>query len=234
MVTSAAVRSRHLLHWIAASDYETGGRTERLSIQSRFTSDPLASIREALLETGCDTVVVEFPPLNARRRHRLDSIVQALSEDLELNLVVARPDPAANRGGIRPRSVLVPLRGGANAWLALKVGMALSSWAQARLTLMHVYDPRHHAKLREHEIETFHELTQAATAANPDVVEIESSRLADALLDVAKDYDAVVLGAHANPARVGILVGQMLGPFVNRLSKTVILTRAASAGGLAA
>jgi len=228
MATSAVVRSRELLRWIAASDYQSGaGRTERLSIQSRFTTDPAASIREALLETECDTVVVEYPPLDGRRRHRLESIVRTLSADPQVNLVVARPDPAAKGSGIRPRSVLVPLRGGANAWLALSVGVALASWADARLTLMHVYDRAHHHDLRRHEAETFHELTLAAKTANPAIRELSSDDTTETILSVARESDAVVLGAHSNQARAGLLVGGMLVSLINRLSKTVIVTRAA-------
>ena len=227
MVTSAVVRSRELLRWLAASDYEAVGRGDRLSIQSRFTTDPAASIRESLLETECDTVVVEYPPVNGRRRHRLESIMRTLADDPQVNLVVARPDPEANRSGIRPRSVLVPLRGGPNAWLALGVGVALSSWANARLTLMHIYDRAHHRDLRRHEAETFRELTLAARTANPEIRELNSDDPPQTILGVAREYDAVVVGAHSSPARAGLLVGEMLVSLINRLSKTVIVTRAA-------
>ncbi len=228
MVTSAVVRSRELLRWIAATDYERRGRDGRLSIQSRFTSDPAASIREALLETECDTVVLEYPLVSGRRRHRLESILRSLSGDLQVNLVVARPDPAANASGIRPRSVLVPLRGGANACLALSVGVALASWAEARLTLMPASDPAPHRDRRRHDAETFHELALAASIANPVICELERDDPAERILDAAREHDAVVLGAHANPARAGLLVGQTLFPVINRFSKTVIVTRAAA------
>lgn len=112
MVTSAVVRSRDLLRWIAATDYEGDRRSDRLSIQSRFTSNPAASIHEALLETQCDTVLVELPHGDAPRRHRLEGILRGLSNALQVNLVIARPDPKATGKATRPRSVLVPLRGG--------------------------------------------------------------------------------------------------------------------------
>lgn len=230
MVTSAVARSRELLRWIAATDYEIRDRNrgERLSIHSRFTTDPAATIGEALLETGCDTIVVEFPPVNAARHHRLASILQAVSEDVQLNLVVARPDPTAKRKGIRPRSVLVPLRGGPNAWLALSVGMALSSWAEARLTLLHVYDRDRHQLQRQHERAVFHQLAHAAKVANPEIVEIESDATVEAVLGVATHFDAVVLGAHMHPSRTDMLVSQMLTSVIDHLTKTVILTRSAS------
>ena len=228
MVTSAVVRSRELLRWIAASDYERDAGHERLSIQSRFTTDPTTSIREALLETQCDTVLVELPPSTARRRHRLEAILNRLSNDNQVNLVIARPDPAAQGAPIAPRSVLVPLRGGPNAWLALDVGMAMASWAKARLTLMHVYDPMCHQDLLHHEAGTFHQLTAAAEGARPEIMEVFSGHPAEAMLEVAAEYDAVVLGANADPMQAGLLLGQMLSTVVSNLTKTVIVTRAAT------
>ena len=227
LVTSAMVRSRELLQWIASNDYALeAGRRPRLSIQSRYTSDPAASIREALLETQCDTVLAELPPSNSRRRHRLEGILRSLADDLQVSLVMARPDPAASRSALQPRSVLVPLRGGPNAWLALRVGTALASWSQARLTLMHVFNPRDHHALRKHEREAFHELVDSVAGASPAVVEVVSGDPAEAILDIGGDYDAVVMGAHSNPSRAGMLVGRMLSVVISRLTKTVILTRA--------
>jgi nucleotide-binding universal stress UspA family protein len=227
IVTSAVMRSREQLRWIAASDYDGAGRTERLSIESRFTSDPGASIREALLETDCDTVVVEYPPDNGGRRHRLDSILRVLAGERRVNLVVARPDPSLKSQGVRPRSVLVPVRGGANAWFALSVGMAVASRAEARLVLLHVYDPAHHRDLRRHEAATFRELALAARSASPEIQELDSDNPAETMLELARGHDAVVVGAHANPARSGMLVGPMLSWVIKRLPSTVIVTRAA-------
>ncbi len=229
LVTSAVVRSRELLRWIAASDYELDTvDQERLSVQSRYTSDPAASIREVLLEAQCDVVVAEWPQPSAPRRHRLEAILQSVASNFQLNLVVARPDPAAKAGGIRPKSVLVPLRGGANAWLALTVAVALASHADARLTLLHVYDRSHHPEHRKHEEAAFHELSKAAAPASPRIVELNSRRPAELVLRAGMDYDAVVLGAHANPAHAGVLVGTALSSALDQLSKTVIVARAAS------
>ena len=229
MATSAWARSRDLLRAIASSDYESRDRARngRLAILSRFTSDPAASVREAALETQSDTVLVELPPPNAPRKHRLESILRSVLGDWQLNLVIARPDPAADRRGIRPASVLVPLRGGPNAWLALNVGLSLALWADARLTLVHVYDPDQHARLRRHEAEVFHDLARAAGEADPQIIELENDSVVDTLVDVATNHDTVVLGAHIGDAGPGQLVSRMHRSLINRFGKTVIVTRAA-------
>jgi len=57
-----ANRSRELLRWIAATDYERhsveGGR---LTVQTRIAADVARSIREAALETESDIVLLEWP-----------------------------------------------------------------------------------------------------------------------------------------------------------------------------
>lgn len=228
-VASAVVRSRELLRWIAECDYEPGnGGYERLSIQSRFTTDASASIREALLETQCDAVLAEWPSDGGRRRHRLEAVLQKLTNNPAINLIVARPDPAANGGGIRPSSVLVPLRGGANARLALSVAAALGAHTHAQLTLMHVYARNNHHELRKYEEATFRKLVEAAEPAHPRILELVAESPAEVVLRVGRQYDAVVMGAHSNPGRAGLLVGADLSLAMNELPKTVILARAAT------
>jgi nucleotide-binding universal stress UspA family protein len=226
LVTSAVVRSRELLRWIAASDHERAEAGQRMSIQSRFTSDASASIREALLETQSDVVLAEWPSDGAARKYRLAAILRTLAADLDVNLVVARPDPAAAGGRFYPRSLLVPLRGGANAWFALGVAMAISSDADVQPTLLHVYDRNHHHDRQRQEEATFHQLVEAAEAAQPRVIELFSKSPAEVILKTGAHYDTVVLGAHANPTRAAALLGNDLSPTMARLTKTVILARA--------
>jgi nucleotide-binding universal stress UspA family protein len=224
LVSSAVVRSRELLRWIAANDYPTGVDNGRLGILSRFTADPPASIRESLLETQCDLVLAEWPNPAARRQYRLQAILRSLVSDHQSGLLVARPDPAT-QGGLQPRRVLAPLRGGPNAWLALSVASALADQARATLTLLHVYDRRHHPDLRRHEEALFHELTDAAASSHPRILEQASDDPVAAMFREGRRYDTVVLGAHANPARRGALLGTGLSRAMDELQQTVIVTR---------
>jgi formate-nitrite transporter family protein len=228
--TAVANRSRDLLRWIAATDYEGqsfgGGR---LTVQTRIAADVAGGIREAALETESDMVLLEWPLHKSPRRYRLEAVLRSLALDPPAKLVIARPDPQAT-GPLAPRSVLAPLRGGSNAWLALSVAAALATQAGAQLTLMHVYDSDHHPDRTQREAATFHELAQAVRSLNPVVLEVIAPEPAAALFRAGSDYDAVVLGAHAEPGRAGILVGSALESVVNGLQRTVILTRSTDAG----
>jgi nucleotide-binding universal stress UspA family protein len=221
----ATERSRDLLRWIAATGHGTAAVDgSRLKIQTRITSDAGRSIREATLETQSNMVVLEWPAATSPRRHRLEAIIRSLATDPPARLVIARLDPGQT-GRFAPRSVLAPLRGGANARIALSVAVALAKEARATLTLLHVYDSHHHPARQEREAAAFRDLVQEVRSINPVVLELVAPDPVVVLLGECIKYDAVVLGAHSNETRPGIVVGPTLESFVQSLPKTVVLTR---------
>jgi nucleotide-binding universal stress UspA family protein len=221
----AKERSRDLLRWIAATAYDgTAIDGSRLKLQTRITSDAGRSIREATLETQSNMVVLEWPSETSPRRHGLEAIIRALASYPPAQLVVARLEPGQT-GQFAPRSVIAPLRSGANARIALSVAVALAKEANATLTLLHVYDSRHHPERQEREAAAFRDLVQEVRLIEPLVMELAAPDPVAALLGECMNYDAVVLGAHSNNARPGTLVGPVLQSFVQSLPKTVVLTR---------
>jgi nucleotide-binding universal stress UspA family protein len=225
LTTPTAERSRQLLRWIAATDYEwNDGGVNRLGVQTRISTDVAHSIREAVLETRCDAVVLEWPRAISPRRHRLAATLRNLVTAPPANLVLARAD-LDSRGCMRPRSVLAPVRGGPNAQLALAVAVALSVQAGAELTVMHVYDRTHHKDRQESEAAVFHELIRAMPPLDLVVSEKFADKPAQVLLQAAHKYDAVVMGTHASAGRAETLVGSELASVVGQLAKTVIMTR---------
>lgn len=227
---AVATRTRELLRWIAATDYERPSvEGRRLAVQTRIAADVARGIREAALETESDVVLLEWPWHKSPRRHRLEAVLGNLATDPPANLVIARPDPEAD-GRLAPRSILAPLRGGTNARLALSVAAALATQADARLTVMHVYDSDHHPDRAQREAVVFHELIQAVRWLDPEVLEVIAPEPAEVLLRAGSEYDAVVIGAHADPGRAGVLVDSALESVVARLPKTVILTRSRDSG----
>jgi nucleotide-binding universal stress UspA family protein len=224
----ATERSRDLLRWIAATGHGTTAIDgSRLKIQTRITSDAARSIREATLETQSNMVVLEWPAATSPRRHRLEAIIRSLATDPPARLVIARPDPGQS-GRLAPRSVLAPLRGGANARVALSVAVALAKEARATLTLLHVYDSHHHRERQEREAAAFRDLVQEVRSIDPVVQELFAPDPVAVLFGECIKYDAVVLGAHSNESRPGILVGPTLESLVQSLPKTVVLTRSLS------
>jgi nucleotide-binding universal stress UspA family protein len=222
---ASAERSRDLLRWIASTGHgNTGVDGSRLKLQTRITSDAGRSIREATIETKSNTLVLEWPAATSPRRYRLESIMRSLVTDPPARLVIGRMD-SGQTGRFAPRSVIAPLRGGANARMALSIAVALAKEAHAPLTLLHVYDSHHHPERRAREEAAFHDLVQEARWVDPAVVELIAPDPVAVLFAACIEHDAVVLGAHSNENRRGILVGPTLESLVQSLSKTVILAR---------
>src|SRR6185437_2551215 len=170
------------------NDYPEATDGQRLGIETRFTSDPAASIREAVLEAECDAVLAEWPHPGAQREHRLRSILRSLVADTERKLIITRPAPA----GAPPQSVLAALRGGPNSWLGLSVAAAVAIHAQATLTLLHISDLGHHPKHRRSETAAFHALAEAVSDVNPHVVELTAEKPAEVLFREGQRYDTVI------------------------------------------
>jgi nucleotide-binding universal stress UspA family protein len=109
--------------------------------------------------------------------------------------------------------------------MALSVAVALANDAHAALTLLHVYDSHHHPERREREAVAFRDLVEEVRSIDPVVLELVAPDPIAVLLSACIKYDAVVLGAHSNESRPGILVGPILESLVQSLPKTVVLTR---------
>lgn len=222
---AVAKRSRELLSWIAAADHLCGSVTRgQLTLQTRFVASVARGIREAALETLSDTVVLEWPSQKSPRRYILEAVLRSFDIHPPANLVMVRPDPA-EKGPLAPRSVLAPVRGGPNARLALAVAAALAAQAEARLTVMHVYDSNRHRLREQREAAVFHNLIQGVSSLSPVVRETIAPEPATLLLRVGGEYDAVVMGAHVDPDRTGVLVGPGMKSVVHGMPKTLILTR---------
>ncbi len=121
-------------------------------------------------------------------------------------------DMAIVRGPIAddPRRVLVSIRGGPYAELALRVSLALSDSAESRLTSFHF---RKSEDARDAPYRGFKQVL----ANLPDVErrELVADDPAASLLAVAQDYEIIVMGSTASQP----LHSASLGPFADRLLK---------------
>src|SRR5439155_24365675 len=86
-------RYRSLLQWISAHDYRRRPRPmTRLNVQVRVTHRLTWAIREAIYENNSNLMVIEWPRLANRRRHSLSAVIDNLTGDPPVDLVLMRPD----------------------------------------------------------------------------------------------------------------------------------------------
>lgn len=218
-------RRRELLRWIAATDEPTETHSAGLGILVRVVHDVALGIREAAYETNADLVAVEWPGLASRRPRLLASVIANLSANPPADLLLVRPSIVEYGLQMRPRRILVPVRGGPNARLASKVAGALAGAWDARLTVLHVADPQHHPDRKAQESLELDYLLSHIDGATPELIDREAADIAGAIREAAAEADLVVLGASAPPTQGPVLVRAELAAALRRLTGTLILVR---------
>ncbi|MBO0707352.1 MAG: glucosyl-3-phosphoglycerate synthase [Candidatus Dormibacteraeota bacterium] len=198
---------------------ELGERVQTtLTVQVRVAYTIAQGIREAAVENGSDLVVLEWPGPESQRAQDPDLI--DLVSDPPTDLVMVHPHlEAAGRAG-----VLVPVRGGPSAALALRVACAVAEAAETEVTALHVYGPDEVGDRRRREEQRFRRLLRAVDPGRLRVLELEAESPSEAISRAAAEHSVVVLGAYGD-TRTPTLVGPPLEETVRNLSSTVILAK---------
>ncbi|TME17663.1 MAG: glucosyl-3-phosphoglycerate synthase [Chloroflexi bacterium] len=215
-----ARRYRRLLQRINALEAEAA---PSFGVEVRVAHDVAQGIREAAYERHADLLVLEWPGLAIRPG--VSSVIANLVSDPPTDLVLVRPDPDGVPRDID--SVLVPVRGGPSARLALQTAEAVAYAYGARVTAMHVYRTPLSGERRRKEADHFHELVADFTHPGLSIVEVESAQPGLAILEESIRHKLTVLGAQAEFKRSPMLVSSSLARTVRRLPGTVLLVKSA-------
>jgi nucleotide-binding universal stress UspA family protein len=221
---TVARRYRSLLQRITEIETRLQGR---FGVQVRVAGTIAQGVREAAFENTTDLVVLEWPGLGAHRPS--DRHIDDLVADPPADLLLVRPDPTGS--GLRLNDgVLVPVRGGPSARLALRAAAALIGSRNVPLTALHVHDPRHSDARRDRDSVEFHELLREfGEQRRVEPVEVVSQNPSQAITEAGRRHGVTVLGAFAEATRSSVLVGSRLAKTVESLPGTVILAKSSSA-----
>jgi glucosyl-3-phosphoglycerate synthase len=218
-----ARRYRSLLQRI--TELETRAQA-RFGVQVRVASSLAQGVREAAYENAADLILLEWPGLGSNRPS--DRNIDDLVADPPADLLLVRQDPTG--GGFRAADgVLVPVRGGPSARLALRAAAALAGSGQVPVTALHVHDSRHSADKQERESREFREMLREVSHRRFDPVEVVASNPSQAITDAGRRHGVTVLGAFADAARSAVLVGSRLTKTVESLPGTVIVAKSSRA-----
>jgi glucosyl-3-phosphoglycerate synthase len=173
---------------------EDGGRTRSLG-HVRVSTQPIDELFNAVREEDPELLILEYP-----------CHFEALGAGLEEALQRSPCDVAIVRGPIagKPENILVPLRGGPYAELALRISLSITRNTDARITSLHI-TPTHTVKSHE---APFRGLAYVL-AHLPEVtaLQVQTDQPAEAILDASQGKDLVVLGATVQPQKAAVTVG---------------------------
>ncbi|HEX6489640.1 MAG TPA: glucosyl-3-phosphoglycerate synthase [Candidatus Dormibacteraeota bacterium] len=221
---TVARRYRALLQRITALE-----RRERagLGVQVRVAHSVPQAVREAAYENATDMILLEWAGPSGVRGQATSAVMEDLSADPPADLLLVKPGPHADKP---VKSVLAPVRGGPSAALALRAAAAIADSAGARLTVMHVHEPRSTPERHQRSSLHFHELVEKhCDCPDAQVLEFASEHPGQAILDEARHHDVVVLGAYAELFRSPVLVGSRFAATVAELPGTLVLAKSARA-----
>jgi glycosyltransferase involved in cell wall biosynthesis/nucleotide-binding universal stress UspA family protein len=194
-------------------------------VKVRVASSLAQGVREAAYENAAELIVVEWPGPGQRQSDRnIDDLVA----DPPADLLLVRLDPDG-RGLRLADGVVVPIRGGPSARLALRAAAALTSSRSVPLTALHVHDTRHSDDRRDRESRLFRDLVLAFARPGLEPVEVIAASPSQAITEAGRRHGVTVLGAYADATRSSVLVGSRLAKTVDSLPGTVILAKSSRA-----
>ena len=189
--------------------------------QVRIAHVAAQGIREAALENDTNLLVLEASTGHGSRHDALwINAVEDLLVDPPCDVALVRPETAPIH------SVLVPVRGGPNAELALRLASTICKQTGADLCVLHVFNPRISAESREREEAAFNKL-----AAHVDVpvrrVTLFSGSVREAIIREAQQHQMVVLGATMSLMHRPMVLGAPVTRLLRRLSNSVMVVKTA-------
>ncbi len=217
-----ARRYRSLLQRLTELETEVQASFE---VKVRVASSLAQGVREAAYENAAELIVVEWPGPGQRQSDRnIDDLVA----DPPSDLLLVRLDPEG-RGLRLSDGVVVPIRGGPSARLALRAAAALTSGRSVPLTALHVHDTRHSDDRRDRESRLFRDLVLEFARPGLEPVEVIAASPSQAITEAGRRHGVTVLGAYADATRSSVLVGSRLAKTVHSLPGTVILAKSSRA-----
>jgi glucosyl-3-phosphoglycerate synthase len=173
-----------------------GERTRSLG-SVRVSTQPVDELFKAVREEDPELLILEYP-----------CHFEALGASLAEILQHSPCDVAIVRGPITSelKNILVPLRGGPYAELALRISLSITRNTNARITSLHI-TPSQSVKAHEAPFRGLAYVLTHLTEVN--ALEVQTDQPAEAILDASRGSDLVVLGATVQPQSAAVTIGSV-------------------------
>ena len=183
-------------------------------------------IVEAVAEIGADLVVFGWggPPPAGQRHAIFSTTIDQVVREAPCDIAVVK-----QRALGTVASILVPVRGGPNAELALTLAADLARGFGAELVVLHVVPPEGGSAALEEERAALARLVKRNTrGVKVRQLVVEAPTVRGAILKEAAHHDLVVVGASAQPTGAGTgrrLFGRLAETVASRAKPTVMVVK---------
>jgi len=173
---------------------EDGGRTRSLG-RVRVSTQPVDELFKAIGEEDPQLLILEYPC-------HFEALGVSMAEIMQRSPC----DLAIVRGPVVSplKNILVPLRGGPYAELALRIALSITRNTNARITSLHI-TPTQAVKGHEAPFRGLAYVLTHLTEVN--ALEAQTDQPASAILEAAHGKDLVVLGATVQPQSAAVTIG---------------------------
>jgi len=194
-----------------------------MQLAQRFNVEAVPEITEAssvydaivqqIAKHDADLTVLGYSLRSTLHKIRHGDIIYPIMKNAKCDVILSnlKYDSAFER-------ILVPSAGYNHSITALKIAATLAGPTQGQITLLHIAEAN--------ESEVLHDLKRLASANERVSVEVRSGPVAEQIIAIAKDYDALVMGASERPRGASVVFGTVVDKVIESAQSNVLVVRA--------
>ena len=189
----------------------------------RLGRDVSEAVRQTAMEDASDLIVLGWPGYTNTAGRLFGSIIDPIVDNPPADIAVVRYRKS------RPvRSILVPVAGGRNGRLAVRTAISMARQGHdgpAQVTVMHVLPP---GAREADQVRADKYIRQAINSTPYQPLEhliLERENVLDAVLEAARGYDLIVVGATEEPLLKNLLLGNLATRIAKEAEVTVVMVK---------
>jgi nucleotide-binding universal stress UspA family protein len=214
-LSEGALEVRRKRHALTTRLAHAEGQHE-LTVAVRTAHSLAEGIRASVAQVGASLLLLDWRPKARTGCADLANLV----DDPPCDLALYR---RGRTEGIR--NVLLPVRGGPHAELALRVAQAIAKEHAAVLTLLHITVPLWSASRKAREEEYFQAVRRQVSYQRCEQLQVESDSIESVLLAQGSRHDLIVMGAAARDDAALSLVGRIPMAVARKVTSGLIVVK---------
>lgn len=189
----------------------------------RLGRDVAEAIRTTAIEDAADLIVLGWPGYTNTAGRLFGSVIDPIIDNPPADIALVR-----YRKERTVRRILVPVSSGPNSRRAVKLAISMAHQEEkpSQVDVMTVipYNAPQNLRIRAQQA-IDHALEGVGKHRHLDTKLIEGERVTDSILQVAQDYDLIIMGATEEPVFRNLLTGNVAAQVAKNAEVTVIIVK---------